>query len=129
MDDAKRCDGAFGMLPRLTNAIRCMIPHCLMWGLWREKNARTFEGCEKPSHYLKLLFLRTLFEWGNALGLFSFYSLLDVIDSCFSSVILALLMYMFCVHGYCPFFSSLINFFLSKKKKATNMTRHSFNQI
>jgi hypothetical protein len=33
-------------------AIWCMIPHFLMWGLWRERNAWTFEGCEKTSHDL-----------------------------------------------------------------------------
>lgn len=23
------------------------IPHCLMWCIWREWNARSFEGCEQ----------------------------------------------------------------------------------
>lgn len=64
-------------------AIWRMIPHCLKWCLWWERNARTFEGYEKPSHDLKLLFLNTLFEWVNASGLFYFYSLFDLINSCF----------------------------------------------
>jgi hypothetical protein len=51
-------------------------------GYWQEQNTRTFEGCETPSHALKLLFLHSLFEWANALGLFSFDLLLDILDNC-----------------------------------------------
>ena len=36
------------------------IPHCLMWCLWRERNARTFEGCEQSVVELKLQFYRSL---------------------------------------------------------------------
>ena len=53
-----------------------------MCGIWRERNASTFEGCEKPVFDLKLLFLKTLFEWINALGLFSFDPLVEMLDSC-----------------------------------------------
>jgi hypothetical protein len=58
------------------------VPHCLMWCLWRERNLRTFEGCEKHVADLKLLFLRTLFEWMGSTRLFGFSSFLEFIDSC-----------------------------------------------
>jgi hypothetical protein len=46
------------------------------------KFAWTFEGCEKANHDLRILFLRTLFEW----VLLSFDSLLDLIDHCSPSL-------------------------------------------
>ena len=58
------------------------IPHCLMWCLWRQRNARTFEGCELRVVELKLQFYRYLFDWLSATGLFSFSNLLDLIDYC-----------------------------------------------
>ena len=33
-----------------TTVIWSMIPHCLMWGIWREMNERTFEGNERSIH-------------------------------------------------------------------------------
>jgi hypothetical protein len=42
----------------------------VMWGVWRERNAMSFEGCEKSVPYLMLLFLKTLFEWNYSSGLF-----------------------------------------------------------
>ena len=41
---------------------------CLMWCLWRERNARQFEGCERRIADLKHIVLNTLFDWVSALG-------------------------------------------------------------
>ncbi len=60
------------------------IPHCLMWCVWKERNARTFEGREQTVAELKLLFLRMLFDWTSATGLCRSSTLLDFLDSlCF----------------------------------------------
>jgi hypothetical protein len=37
-----------------------VVPHCVMWLLWRERNNRVFEGQEITSLDLKFKFLRTL---------------------------------------------------------------------
>jgi hypothetical protein len=50
------------------------IPRCVMWYLWRERNARTFEGCESNILDMKLLLFKTLFDRMSAIGLFSFDS-------------------------------------------------------
>ena len=52
-----------------------------MWGIWRERNARTFKGCEISTHDMKF-FLQTLLEWKNSSGVFTFNSLTDLLDSC-----------------------------------------------
>jgi hypothetical protein len=56
-------------------------PHCLMWCLWRERNARTFEDCELNIVDLKLVFYRSLYEWMRATGLFS-CSFIEFFDLC-----------------------------------------------
>ena len=60
------------------------IPHCIMWGTWWERNARTFEGCERSTHDIKLFFHRTMLEWKNASGVYTFNSLTDLLDSVLS---------------------------------------------
>lgn len=60
-------------------ALWSMIPYCLMWDIWWEQNARTFERRETSIFDLKLLFFKTLFEWVNDSGS-SFDSLLEMID-------------------------------------------------
>jgi len=59
-----------------------MIPHCLMWVIWRERNTCIFDGNERSIHALKLFFFQTLFDWENATGVFTFISLLDMLDFC-----------------------------------------------
>jgi len=40
-----------------------MAPLCLMWCLWRERNARSFDDCENDLLNLKKLVLQTLYTW------------------------------------------------------------------
>ena len=58
------------------------IPHCQMWCLWRECNARTFEDYELNVVELKLQFYRSLLDWMSVIGLFRLSNMLDLIDSC-----------------------------------------------
>jgi hypothetical protein len=60
-----------------------VIPHCLMWCLWRERKVRTFEGCEQSVLELKLQFYRSLFDWMSTTGLFSFSNSFEFLDSCY----------------------------------------------
>ena len=59
-----------------------MVPHCVMWFLWRERNVRHFEDCERFVSALKLLFFQTLYDWVFAVGIFSINSKMDLIDHC-----------------------------------------------
>jgi hypothetical protein len=67
---------------RATGTIWCMIPHCIMWSLRRERNACNFEGCEKNIHDLKKLFLYTLMEWTATVGIISSSYMIDFVDLC-----------------------------------------------
>jgi hypothetical protein len=58
------------------------IPHCIMWCLWRERNARIFEDCELSVVELKLHFYRSLLDWMSVTGLFRLSNFLDLIDNC-----------------------------------------------
>jgi hypothetical protein len=59
-----------------------MIPHFLIWCLWRERNARLFEDAQRHIHELKLLFFHTLFDWVMGSGISSIHYLLELIDLC-----------------------------------------------
>ena len=53
-----------------------LVPHRLMWGIWRERNAQIFEGTESAIHELKMTFLQTFLGWTNASSISCFTSLL-----------------------------------------------------
>ena len=59
-----------------------LIPHCIFWCIWRERNTRTFEGVERNLLEIKGTVLRTLTDWSNASGVMSFSSVLDFLDFC-----------------------------------------------
>ena len=59
-----------------------VVPHCVIWCLWRERNAWHFENCERTIPALKLLFFQTLYEWVVGLGIFSIHGLVELIDLC-----------------------------------------------
>ena len=45
-----------------------MVPGCLMWVIWMERNKRSFEDLEKSLDQLQSLSQSTLFEWARCWG-------------------------------------------------------------
>ena len=71
--------GHFG---RLRNGVIWkIVPPCLMWCIWKERNNRCFEDSERAIPDIKLFFFRTLLEWFSVWRNHSF-SLLDLLDFC-----------------------------------------------
>jgi hypothetical protein len=59
-----------------------MVPPCVFWCIWWERNARSFEGMERNLMDVKGTVLRTLLDWSKAAGVVSFSSTLDFLDYC-----------------------------------------------
>ncbi|KAF5457906.1 hypothetical protein F2P56_021979 [Juglans regia] len=51
---------------RQIKAVWKMIPNCILWCLWQERNERIFEDKERSIAELKMLFFRTLCTWAHA---------------------------------------------------------------
>ena len=58
-----------------------LIPLCLMWLLWRERNCRTFKDMERSPDELEAAFFWTLFDWSQAWGFMHGNSILDFVSS------------------------------------------------
>ena len=63
-----------------TSKVWNMVPGCLMWLIWKERNARTFELTERLVDCVKSLLLRTLFEWSQVWGFTHCHSLFDFLN-------------------------------------------------
>ena len=72
--------GSFGC--HRNRYIWLMVPHCLLWCLWRERNNRCFKDKERSISDLKLFFFRILMDWLAALRNQSFSSFIVFLDSC-----------------------------------------------
>uniref|UniRef100_A0A2N9G2U9 Reverse transcriptase domain-containing protein n=1 Tax=Fagus sylvatica TaxID=28930 RepID=A0A2N9G2U9_FAGSY len=59
-----------------------MVPLCVFWCLWWERNARSFEGLERKLIEVKGTVLRTLMDWSKATRVVSFSSVFEFLDSC-----------------------------------------------
>ena len=59
-----------------------VVPYCLMWCLWRERNNRSFEDTERTIPDLKLFFLRTLLDWLSARQSRTLFFVVNLIDLC-----------------------------------------------
>jgi hypothetical protein len=55
------------------DAVWKMIPSCLMWCLWRDRNDCSFEVHERTLVDLKVLFFRTLFHWAADSNIMNFH--------------------------------------------------------
>ena len=108
--------GHFG---RLRNGVIWkIVPPCLMWCIWKERNNRCFEDSERAIPDIKLLFFWTLLEWFSVWRNLSL-SLLDLLDFCNFRSWFALP----CILPVCEggsFFFSIKSYYLSKKKKKEN---------
>ena len=59
-----------------------LVPHCLIWCIWHERNARSLKGCERSLLEIKSFFLHTLFEWSVVFSHFSCSSFPIFLDRC-----------------------------------------------
>ena len=57
-----------------------MVLASLMWLIWKECNARTFEETERLVDCVKSLLLRTLFEWSRIWGFTHCHSLFELLN-------------------------------------------------
>jgi hypothetical protein len=60
--DLFACLGAQGGRPQFVTVWK-MMPSCLMWCHWRERNGWSFEDHERTLVELKALFFKTLYHW------------------------------------------------------------------
>jgi len=59
-----------------------MAPLCLMWCIWRERNARCFEDCETDLSNLKRKMFQMLFMWRDRIKTMHECSYFEFLDSC-----------------------------------------------
>ena len=59
-----------------------LVPYCLIWCIWHERNVGSFEGCERSLLEIKSFFLHTLYDWSVAFSHFSYSSFLVFLDRC-----------------------------------------------
>ena len=45
-----------------------MVPICLMWTIWKERNQRTFEDVSRSDKQVLESFTLTLFDWSRTWG-------------------------------------------------------------
>ena len=72
--------GQFGR--RHNKYVWIVVPHCLVWCIWKERNNSFFEDSEHSLPNLKLFFFRTLMDWLSVWRNQSFSSILDLLDLC-----------------------------------------------
>jgi hypothetical protein len=59
-----------------------MIPLCLMWCVWRERNVRCSKDCETGLMNLKKVVMQTLLLWRETLQSMSECSYYEFLDRC-----------------------------------------------
>ena len=55
-------------LGKFSSDVWNMVPRCLMWVVWMERNRRFFEAKEKSLIQLQFLCQSTLFDWARCWG-------------------------------------------------------------
>ena len=68
-------------LGKFSSDIWNMVPCCLMWVVWMERNRHSFEAIEKLLDQLQALNQSTLFEWARCWGSSNCSSTLEFLSS------------------------------------------------
>lgn len=101
-----------------------MVPACLMWLIWRERNTLTFEDVEKSVDLLKSLLVGTLFGWSHIWGFTQCISVFDFLQSVFVSLWFFFFGYLFQVQSvhHCEHDVLFINeIFITYQKKSYSL--------
>jgi hypothetical protein len=77
--------GWYNGLGKVHSKIWNMVPLCLLWTLWRERNSRIFENSERTESQLQELFPNTLYDWAIAWGYSRFDYVISFLDSLHTS--------------------------------------------
>jgi hypothetical protein len=101
-----------------------IVPHCIMWCLWSERNMRFFDNSESSWKDLLHFFFTILFTWAVAWLAPIVITYSDFL-SFFSSPPLGVLLYTSCVLGLCPSTRFLYNITYQKKKKKDQALENS----
>ena len=64
-----------------SSSIWNLVPQCIMWNIWRERNGRTFEDKDHFVGKIIELLMGSLYDWSVAWDLCSFHSLGDFLES------------------------------------------------
>ena len=94
-----------------------MVPACLMWLIWRERNNHTFEDIVRSIDLLKPILVGTLFQWGKIWGFTQCISIFEFLLSIVSLLeVLVFVLSSECSPSWtwCPFYE--INLWLPIKK-------------
>jgi hypothetical protein len=94
----------------------------LMWCLWKEQNAPSFENCETSLLNLKKLALQTLFTWRVMLTTMSDCTFSNFLDLCSSFSMDLGFLYTLCVLWVAPL-CAFLKYTLLIKKEATLQPR------
>jgi hypothetical protein len=73
--------GWYNGLGKLHSKVWNMVPPCLLWTLWCERNSRIFENTERTNSQLQELFSNTLYDWATAWGYSRSDSVISFLDS------------------------------------------------
>ena len=73
--------GWWNGLGRQASDIWNLIPLCLMWILWLERNRRSFEDTSSSDSQLRDYFASTLFDWSRVRVFTSSPNVIDFISS------------------------------------------------
>ena len=68
-------------LGKFNSDIWNMVPGCLMWIVWTERNRRSFEDTEKSLVQLQALCQKTLFDWSRCWGFSDCSTIFEFISS------------------------------------------------